>query len=523
MLAEGGRRVLLLERGEALTAKQVRTDHLRNHRLSLYGHNTGPPLEGHPRVLENRGVARVMRPFETGYHNNAMTVGGGTRVYEGQAWRFAPQDFRMASIYGVPEGSSLADWPIDYEALAPFYELAENEIGVSGELGHSHAGPRRDYPMPPVEPDFDGPVLRAAAEKLGWNVRAVPLAINTEPRHGRPACVAMGTCCGFACPSEARGNTANTMIPRALATGNCQLVTGAQVSRIEVDENGRARAVHFLHEAGGDPAERRIEADLVVVSAGAAETPRLLLLSRDARHPDGLGNRFDQVGRHFQGHVYSSAFGLHPETIRTCIGPGNTLATCDFNHGNPGIIGGGLLANESPFPLELWMGHYPDLPRWGQAGKDAMARAYRQTLVVMGPIQEIPNPEARVALDPEVRDRWGLPVVRFRGRIHPACLEAAKMSRERAEEWIQAAGAKHVRSWTAADPEGLTGGQHQAGTCRMGDDPRSSVTDSRGRVHGHPNLYVADASLHVTNGGFNPALTVMANAFRIAGGILYDS
>jgi choline dehydrogenase-like flavoprotein len=152
-----------------------------------------------------------------------------------------------------------------------------------------------------------------------------------------------------------------------------------------------------------------------------------------------------------------------------------------------------------------------------------MARAYRQTLVVMGPIQEIPNPEARVVLDPEVRDRWGLPVVRLRGRIHPACLEPARMLRDRAEEWVRAAGAEHVRSWTAADPEGLTGGQHQAGTCRMGDDPRTSVTDSRGCVHGHENLYVADASLHVTNGGYNPALTVMANAFRIAGGILYES
>jgi hypothetical protein len=181
MLAEGGRRVLLLERGEALAADQVSTDHLRNHRVALYGHNTGPPLEGHPRVLENRGVARVTRPFEVGYHNNAMTVGGGTRVYEGQAWRFAPQDFRMASIYGVPEGSSLADWPIDYETLAPFYELAENEIGVSGEPGHSHAGPRSDYPMPPVEPDFDGPVLRDAAKKLGWNVRAVPLGPGEAP------------------------------------------------------------------------------------------------------------------------------------------------------------------------------------------------------------------------------------------------------------------------------------------------------------------------------------------------------
>jgi choline dehydrogenase-like flavoprotein len=152
-----------------------------------------------------------------------------------------------------------------------------------------------------------------------------------------------------------------------------------------------------------------------------------------------------------------------------------------------------------------------------------MARAYRQTLIVQGPIQEIPNPEARVVLDPQARDRWGLPVVRLRGHIHPACFEPANMLRGRAEEWVKAAGAGGVRSFAAADPKGLTGGQHQAGTCRMGDDPRNSVTDSRGRVHGHENLYIADASLHVTNGGFNPMLTVMANAFRVAGGILYES
>jgi choline dehydrogenase-like flavoprotein len=374
--------------------------------------------------------------------------------------------------------------------------------------------------MPPIDSDLDGPVLRAAAKQLGWNARAVPLAINSVPRHGRPACVACGTCIGFACTSEARNGTANTMIPRALTTGSCQLVTGAHASQVEVDRDGRARAVHVFHEAGGQPGRLRIEAQSVVLSAGAIETARLLLLSRDARHPQGLGNRFDQVGRNFQGHVYCGAFGLHPETIRTSIGPGNALATCDFNHGNPGIIGGGLLANESPFPLHLWSLFYPDLPRWGRAGKEAMAAAYQRTLIVMGPIQEIPNPEARVVLDPEVRDRWGLPVVRLRGHIHPACFEPAHMLRARAEQWLEAAGAERVRSFVAADPQALSGGQHQAGTCRMGHDARSSVTDASGRVHGHSNLYVADASLHVTNGGFNPVLTVMANAFRVAAGIL---
>jgi choline dehydrogenase-like flavoprotein len=152
-----------------------------------------------------------------------------------------------------------------------------------------------------------------------------------------------------------------------------------------------------------------------------------------------------------------------------------------------------------------------------------MARAYRNTLVVMGPIQEIPNPEARVTLDPHVRDRYGLPVVRLSGKIHPESMKPAAMLRERAEEWVRATGAESVRSWPGGDPNGLSGGQHQAGTCRMGRDPATSVVDASGRVHGQRKLYLADASLHVTNGGFNPMLTVMANAYRVAEGILGES
>jgi choline dehydrogenase-like flavoprotein len=121
VLAEAGRHVLLLERGPALGFEDVGRDHLRNQRLSLYGHNAGPAIEGNPRVFVSAsGREQVVRPHEPGYHNNAACVGGGTRVYGAQAWRFMPEDFRMATTYGVPEGSSLADWPITYDDLEPF-------------------------------------------------------------------------------------------------------------------------------------------------------------------------------------------------------------------------------------------------------------------------------------------------------------------------------------------------------------------------------------------------------------------
>src|SRR5712691_11644917 len=134
VLAQAGKRVLLLERGRHLPIPTAPLDHLRNQRYSRYGHNAGPDIDGNPRVaVDLDGKATIVRPHDGSYQNNAAVVGGGTRVYGGMAWRFLPQDFRMASTYGVPAGSSLADWPIRYDDLAPDYERAEWEVGVAGD------------------------------------------------------------------------------------------------------------------------------------------------------------------------------------------------------------------------------------------------------------------------------------------------------------------------------------------------------------------------------------------------------
>lgn len=519
VLAERGHSVLLIERGRWQPYADVGRSHLRNHRLARYGHNTGPDLVGHPRVLvEADGNERVLAPHENGYHNNAMSVGGGTRVYGAQAWRFLPQDFRMASEYGVPDGSALADWPISYADLADAYQRAECEIGVSGcANGAFHASPRAgDFPMPPVPPNPKGERLAAGAAALGWNAAPPPLLINTAEYNGRPACVQCGACVGFACPSESKNGSHNTVIPRALATGRCTLLTQAQVERIETDEHGRVSGVAFFKDVDGQPQRHRVRARAVVASAGAIESARLLLNSGSARHPNGLGNEHDLVGRHLQGHIYPGAFGLFADDIEDNNGPGVSIATCDFNHGNPGIIGGGMLANEFiKLPIIFWYTSLaPDVPLWGAANKEAMRHAFRRTLQVQGPVQEIPDPNARVTLDPRVRDRYGLPVARLSGSVHPESVRTAQFMHNRAVEWLRASGAQRV--WSKPITPRLSGGQHQAGTCRMSTDPRTGVTDPWGRVHGHDNLFVVDGSLHVTNGGFNPVLTIMALAYRCA-------
>ena len=399
VLAEAGKHVLLLERGPALSFSQVGRDHLRNQRLSRYGHNAGPELEGNPRVFVNpEGDVQIVRPHEPDYHNNAACLGGGTRVYGAQAWRFMPADFRMASTYGVPEGSSLADWPITYDELEPFYERAEWELGVAGDgqALRDITPRRRDYPLPPVNSSPQTDALKRGAAQLNWSTNPVPLLINTKPYGGRDACIGCKYCVGFACPTDAKNGSQNTMIPRALATGNCTLVTKAIVNHIETDSRGDVDGVSYIIETKTGTQTHSAKAKIVIVSAGAIESARLLLNSQSTHHPNGLGNEYDQVGRNLQGHLYPRAYGLMREKIFTGVGPGVTVATTQFNHGNPGLIGGGMLADDfiKP-PIDFWYDSLPpDLPRWGMANKRFMRDNYTRVLHVRGPVQDVPSPEA---------------------------------------------------------------------------------------------------------------------------------
>jgi choline dehydrogenase-like flavoprotein len=532
VLAEGGQRVLLLERGDDAFPRALVRDHLRNHRLSLYGNNTGPE-RGAPRTLvEASGRVRVQQPHDAGYHNNAVGVGGGGLVFGAAAWRFRPQDFQMQSLYGAPAGSSLVDWPISYEELAPYYERAEWGLGVAGDASACfHAAPGYTYPMP-AHPGHPGrQALQRGAAALGWQTHGIPLLINSLPNLGRGACVRCNSCVGFACPSDAKNGGHNTFLRRGLGTGNLTLVTRAFASELWTDARGRVLGVHFVRgETPTGPADaaaraERVRADRVVVSCGAIESARLLLASRSAREPSGIGNAHDQVGRHLQGHIYVSACGLMPEPVEDGRGPGLSIATSQFAHGNPDIIGGGLLADDFVLlPIITWRDHLPPrLRRWGLENARFLRDNYRHLLKVTGPIQEIPSPDSRVTLDPKETDRFGRRVARLSGSVHPESQRAAEFLRQRAEEWLRASGAREVWSRPGSTAPFLSAGQHQAGTCRMGTSPESSVTDAWGRVHGHDNLFVIDASSHVTNGGVNPVLTIMALALRNASGMLYGT
>jgi choline dehydrogenase-like flavoprotein len=515
VLAAAGKRVLVLERGRLRDyANSGHRDHLRNHRLFQYGHNTGPEIEGNPRVfVDQLGSEHIVAPHQTGFQPLASAVGGGTLVYGMQAWRFHPLDFRMASTYGIPEGSSLADWPISYEDLAPWYDRAEWEIGVAGVPGGDpNGGPRqRDFPMRPMPPSGSTDVLARGARQLGFKTFPVPLLLNTEPRDGRAACIQCASCLGFPCPSNAKNGTQNTVLSRALATGNCTLITGVVAERVATDDRGTVIGVEIIHDDGR---RETIRGSAVLVAASAVETARLLLASATAREPNGLGNNSDHLGRHMQGHYYPGAYGLFDEVVDEGRGPGPSIATTDFNHGNPGIVGGAMLADDFvPTPMMFWQWQWPDgVPRWGQGARDWMRRHFHHVTQARGPVQEIPTPHARVELDRYVRDSRGRAVARVSGTTHIETVRTARFMKRKAEDWLLAAGAKQI--WGKEPTLGLSGHQHQAGTARMSATAETGVTDPWGRVWGHDNLFVADGSLHVTNGGYNPVLTIMALGLR---------
>ena len=514
-LATAGFSVVLLERGRWHTFNEYNNDELISQRSNALTCPFGPDNEKYRRTVhDGKGGWRVVVPNEWPYGNNAGCVGGGTLSYGAMAWRFMPEDFAMKKTYGHVEGSTLEDWPLSYDDLESFYEKAEYEIGVSGDPSLNPFAPARQkpYPMPPFPYNREGNMLEPSARRLGLHPFPIPMLRNSVFYQGRSPCIHMRTCIGYACPVNAKAGSQNTVIPVALKTGNCRLLTNCKVSEIIIDERGRASGIRYFDAQ--DKAKTQ-PADLVILCAGATETARLLLNSKSNLFPNGAANNSGWVGHNLQGHAYCGAIGLFGEEVYDDAGPGACIAINDFNHHNPGILGGGLLANEFIRQPYLFTGlRPPGHARWGKEHKVFQRDYFKKHISVVGPIQEMPVFTNQVTIDPAVKDYWGIPVLRISGYRHEKDLEGCDFLASKAEMWLRETGA-HT-TWKMIPGKETGAGQHQAGTCRMGNDPKTSVTNTHGQAHEIDNLFVADGSLHVTNGGFNPVLTIMALAYWVS-------
>lgn len=446
----------------------------------------------------------------------AQNVGGASVHFTANFWRFREIDFKERSALGAISGTNFADWPITYDELEPYYTKVDWEIGVSGAPGPNDAPRSKPFPMPPMPVKSSGVLMERGAKKLGLTTQPEPLAILSKPHNGRPACISCGYCMFFGCEVNAKSSTLAAMIPLAEASGHCEIRPDSAVFKIETDKRGRAREVLYLDKDGKERAQKT---RAVVLAANGAETPRLLLMSASAQHPDGLANSSGFVGRNLMFNAHSAAQGVFAEPLNDYKGVQVTRIIHDFYESDEkrGFYGGGGLDarplwSATPI-LHALEGMPPDVPSWGAAFKDEMAHNFTRQMCIVGSTTSLAMDRNNITLDPSSVDKWGRPAIRVTYRDHPDDLKMAGFLQDQAMNIFDAAGA--TKTWRHP-LQPTNGGEHLLGTCRMGDDPASSVIDRDHRSHDVPNLFICDGSSFVTSGRGQPTMTIMALAFRAA-------
>lgn len=512
-LAQAGFSVVVLEQGPWRKAPDFTHDEWSvMFRQAFSGRDTGDLQT----FRHREGEAALPRGLEPEPAYYARGVGGSTVHFSGNYWRLRPVDFQEHSLVGDIPGATLADWPIAYEELEPWYSRAEWEIGVSGAPGPKDPPRSRPYPLPPMPIKSAGVLFENGTRAIGMTPQVAPVAILSRPYRGRPACVNCGWCIGFGCEVNAKSSTLATMIPEALATGNCELRPLATVHRVEVDERDRARGVVYFDAQGR---EQRQRARCVVLAANGAETPRLLLMSATDRHRDGLANGSGMVGRNLMFNAHSIAYGKFEHPLNEYKGIQCSRIALDYYDSDErrGFFGGGALDARpylNGYPVLFALQGVPaDGPRWGAAYKDRLAEYFTRNMAVTTAATSLPMLRNTVTLDPAHRDDFGRPVLRITYADHPDDLAMSRFLQKKALAVLDAAGAQ--RTWHSEIGEEVIGA-HLLGTCRMGDDPATSVVDRWHRSHEIDNLFICDGSSLVTSGRGQPTLTIQALAFRAA-------
>jgi choline dehydrogenase-like flavoprotein len=539
-LVRAGHDVLILEKGRNLLPGLGGHGHIG----SLFGNdevkeqrffeNQDPLLEPRTARTQDEAARDVARSFTGDVNDLPAVVGGGTVHWDAKVPRFWRQDFKGLSAFGPVPGANVADWPLSYEELAPFYDAVERRLGVQGDLARMPAAtlaqaPRRHrFAMAPNPPMYGGSLLAEGARSLGYHPYPFPQAVNSRRFDGRPRCNSCGYCSGFGCPINARGGAAVSFLHHALRAG-ARLRPRCFVHRIDVSRDGRhVRGVSYLDRHGR---RRRERADIVILAASAIETARLLLLSSTSAHPRGLGNRSGQVGRNLMFHHFSQAAAIFGETVHAWRGPSTTVTLDDFVGPDFGdaakaagvpYLKGGICEVGGTLTLLGEAKAYAGIGGvWGRAHKDLMRggtiREHVAGISMIG--EDLPQLANRVDLDPAIRDVHGFPVPRITYSPHAHELAASAHYQPKLEAICRAAPG--ATTGLAFDTNAPTAGlfpstKHVMGTARMGASADSSVVDGFGRVHEVEGLVVADGSVFVSSGGFNPTLTIMALALRAA-------
>ncbi|MBS4026723.1 MAG: GMC family oxidoreductase [Clostridia bacterium] len=437
-------------------------------------------------------------PIKLGHNNSGRGVGGGTVHFTAVFYRFHESDFKTKSIDGVAE-----DWPISYKDLAPYYSKIENDIKVSGPKHFPWGAFHGPYPYPEREPiSANSQIFREGCEALGIRSTVTPLAILSAPFDGRPPCTNRGFC-NEGCMPNSKFTTLIQHVPKAIKHG-AEILTDSMVTRILVDNTGKVTGVEFNHDGNN----YRQLAKIVIVSAYAVETPRLLLNSACPQYPDGLANSSGVVGKYLMPHSGHDIVAKFDEEIRFYKGTPIMASTQEFYETDlsRGFVRGYTLNAHGFRPVALAKNLAVDAGYWGKELRQIMLDLNYYALVsLVGEV--LPRADNTVTLSNE-KDEYGLPrpIVTFSFGENDNKL--IKHGVQKANAILAARGGKPA--FVIPD----TG--HLMGTCRMGGDPKMSAVNGFCQSHDIPNLFICDASVFVTSGSGNPTETVLAIAARTA-------
>ncbi|MCB1964411.1 MAG: GMC family oxidoreductase [Rhodocyclaceae bacterium] len=423
-------------------------------------------------------------------------VGGSTMHWSGLALRFMAHEFKTRSTYGHVPGANVLDWPISYDELAPYYEIAERKMGVAGTKASG---------LPPMPPNNHYRVIEHGARKIGYKDIVRPVASNTRPHDGRPACQQIGYCMQ-GCKIGAKWSTLYSEIPRAMKTGHAELRPQSMVLRIEHDKSGKATGVLYADKDGNQHLQK---ARVVCVAGNSIESPRLLLNSASSLFPNGLANSSGQVGRNYMNHTTAAALTINPGPVYMYRGFDIAAVVSDEVPNNPdrGFLGG--------YHLEGLALHLPFAAAfmkpggWGREVSSALEKFDHMSCVwVCG--EDLAQEENSITLHPTERDQHGLPIPIVTKTDHT---NDAAMRRHGLAQWrklSEAVGATRVIDMPPYPAS------HNMGTNRMSEKARDGVVNKWGQTHDIKNLFVSDGSQFTSSGAANPTLTIVALAIRQA-------
>jgi choline dehydrogenase-like flavoprotein len=531
VLAEAGAEVLMLEAGGPWDSAKDGAMFAWNYDSPRRGkgHRERPfgEFDGCVGGWDIEGEPYTVAPGSRFMWFRGRMLGGRTNHWGRISLRFGPWDFKARSRDGLGD-----DWPIGYEDVKPYYDRLDRMVGIFGTSEGIENEPDGIF-LPPPTPRCYELLIQKACKGLGIPVIPSRMSILTRPLGDRPACHYCSQC-GRGCSTHSNFSTPSVLLPPALATGRLKIVTGAMAREVTTDAEGLATGVGYVDTATGE--DRHVRARVVVVAASACESARLLLNSRSSRHPNGLANSSGAVGRHLMDSVGTSVGGFVPALVD--LPPHNDDGVGGMHVYVPWWLDNRKLDFPRGYHVELGGGrHMPGYGfgggieqvqggGYGKALKDDYRRFHGAFVSFAGRGEMIPNEKSYCEIDPEVVDKWGIPVLRFHWEWSEAELAQVRHMRATFTGIIEAMGGmvvernRTLRARSLSPTEGgiSTGGEiiHEVGTTRMGTSPRTSVLNEWCQAHDARNVFVADAGPFVSNAHKNCTWTILALAMRTA-------